>query len=339
MTVGGTPRDRTEQIERETLSSRAVLAADTKGREREEPAAPAPDRVPAGPRPHPALQGLPPAEAQDPGVPGAGGRPLPGPAHPHAGGGADRPHRRPGAAPQRGPDRGHRARPRPGPHALRPPRRGGPLAVPRPARSVTTSRACASSTTWRTTAAGSTSRGRSATASSTTPGRCRCPSTLEAQVVRFSDRIAYVNHDVDDAVRAGVLRPEDLPADVIGVLGETHSRSRRHASSATSSTESWDGERSGCPSPCFAAMTALRELPLRARLPARGGAPRSTRRPSAWSGRCSRTTLITRSRSRPSTWPRPATWPHHVADYIAGMTDRFALRTYEQLFLPQGWLL
>src|SRR5256886_4490870 len=48
------------------------------------------------------------------------------------------------------------------------------------------------------------------------------PSTLEAQVVRFADRIGYVNHDVDDAIRAGVLRPDDLPADVLAVLGRTH---------------------------------------------------------------------------------------------------------------------
>jgi len=48
------------------------------------------------------------------------------------------------------------------------------------------------------------------------------PSTLEAQVVRFADRIAYVNHDVDDAMRAGVLDPKELPAQAIEILGETH---------------------------------------------------------------------------------------------------------------------
>ena len=49
------------------------------------------------------------------------------------------------------------------------------------------------------------------------------PATLEAQVVRFADRIAYVNHDVDDAIRAGVLDPEELPAGPIGMLGADHS--------------------------------------------------------------------------------------------------------------------
>jgi dGTPase len=50
------------------------------------------------------------------------------------------------------------------------------------------------------------------------------PSTLEAQVVRFADRIAYINHDIDDALRAGVLAPEDLPPAEIALLGETGSR-------------------------------------------------------------------------------------------------------------------
>src|SRR3954462_3186981 len=50
------------------------------------------------------------------------------------------------------------------------------------------------------------------------------PATLEGKIVRLVDRIAYINHDIDDAVRAGVLSPADLPADEIAVLGETGSR-------------------------------------------------------------------------------------------------------------------
>src|SRR6266508_3396389 len=96
-------------------------------------APPAAHGVPARPGPHRELEGLPPAQAQDPGVPGAGGRPLPGPADAHPGGGPDRPYRRAGPGPERGPHGGHRARPRPGAHAVRPPRRGGPVTVPGPA--------------------------------------------------------------------------------------------------------------------------------------------------------------------------------------------------------------
>jgi len=52
----------------------------------------------------------------------------------------------------------------------------------------------------------------------------RRPATLEGQVVQLADRIAYINHDIDDAVRAGVLRPEDLPPAVAQVLGERGSQ-------------------------------------------------------------------------------------------------------------------
>src|SRR5438128_7953797 len=48
------------------------------------------------------------------------------------------------------------------------------------------------------------------------------PATLEGQVARVADRIAYVNHDVDDAIRAGILAPPDLPAGVLATLGPTH---------------------------------------------------------------------------------------------------------------------
>src|SRR5690349_19307560 len=49
------------------------------------------------------------------------------------------------------------------------------------------------------------------------------PATLEARIVRLVDRVAYINHDIDDALRAGLLRPEDLPRDEIEALGETSS--------------------------------------------------------------------------------------------------------------------
>src|SRR5205823_2078121 len=50
------------------------------------------------------------------------------------------------------------------------------------------------------------------------------PETLEGKIVRLVDRIAYINHDIDDAIRAGLLRPEDLPRDEIELLGATGSR-------------------------------------------------------------------------------------------------------------------
>ncbi|NLG87058.1 MAG: deoxyguanosinetriphosphate triphosphohydrolase [Firmicutes bacterium] len=50
-----------------------------------------------------------------------------------------------------------------------------------------------------------------------------CPSTLEGAIVRLADRIAYINHDIDDALRAGIIAASDLPAEVVQVLGDSHS--------------------------------------------------------------------------------------------------------------------
>ena len=49
-------------------------------------------------------------------------------------------------------------------------------------------------------------------------------STLEGRVVRIADIIAYINHDIDDAIRGGVISPEDIPRDCLNCLGETHSK-------------------------------------------------------------------------------------------------------------------
>ncbi len=53
-------------------------------------------------------------------------------------------------------------------------------------------------------------------------GKTKKASTLEGQVVRFSDKIAYVNHDIDDSIRAGLLNQEDIPKDLLLILGNTH---------------------------------------------------------------------------------------------------------------------
>src|SRR5918999_34947 len=50
------------------------------------------------------------------------------------------------------------------------------------------------------------------------------PSTLEGKIVRLVDRVAYINHDIDDAMRAGLLRPSELPKEEIALLGERGSR-------------------------------------------------------------------------------------------------------------------
>ena len=163
------------------------------------------------------------------------------------------------------------------------------------------------------------------------------PSTLEAQIARFSDRIAYVNHDVDDALRAGILSPGDLPEAAIGTLGATHGE-RLSRLVADLVDASHDGPEIRLSDAFLEALDVLRTF-LFERVYLRED------------GRAEQEKAVGLVRSlfayylgHPEAVPAeylgaPGDAATHVADYIAGMTDRFALRTYEQLFLPQGWLL
>jgi dGTPase len=163
------------------------------------------------------------------------------------------------------------------------------------------------------------------------------PSTPEAQVVRFADRIAYINHDVDDAVRAGVLAEDDLPAEAHQVLGRTHSE--RIDRLVTDLVEhSAAGPDVALSTDVFRALDGLRDF-LFERVYLRDEARAEQERAIGLVR-----TLFTHYLEHPDQVPEeyhraPGDLPTRVADYIAGMTDRFALRTYERLFLPQGWLV
>ena len=163
------------------------------------------------------------------------------------------------------------------------------------------------------------------------------PSTLEAQIVRFADRIAYINHDVDDALRAEVLRFDELPRSAIDILGHTHpSRINRLVGDLVEASEG--RPEIGLSEDVFRALDEVRAFMF----------DRVYLRDSA---RAEQDRAISLVRSlfsyyleHPDEVPEeyhraPGDLPTRIADYIAGMTDRYALRAYEQLFLPQGWLL
>jgi dGTPase len=163
------------------------------------------------------------------------------------------------------------------------------------------------------------------------------PSTLEAQLVRFADRIAYINHDIDDAVRAGVLDERELPVAALETLGRTHSdRIDRLVSDLV--RESDDRDEIALSPPVFAALDALRDFmfsEVYLRESARGDHDRATRLIRDLFGY-----FLDRPDEMPPEYHEtPGDLPTHVADYISGMTDRYAIRTYERLFLPRGWLL
>jgi dGTPase len=163
------------------------------------------------------------------------------------------------------------------------------------------------------------------------------PSTMEAQLVRFADRIAYINHDIDDAMRAGVLAPEELPASAVEVLGDTHA-ARIDALVRDLVAVTGDGEEVALSPIVFRAMDDLRDF-MFAEVYLRAGA----REEHDKAMKLLRD-LFQHFLDHPDELPEeyrnaPGDLPTRVADFVAGMTDRYALRTYERLFLPRGWLL
>ena len=163
------------------------------------------------------------------------------------------------------------------------------------------------------------------------------PATLEAQVARFADRIAYVNHDVDDAIRAGIIRQKDLPGGPIRVLGHSHG-DRLDALVADLVTTSEGAEEIALSAAALEALDEMREF-LFQHVYLRSGA-RAEQQKAIGLVRALFAYYLEHPEAIPAEYRRaPGDLPMHVADHIAGMTDRYALRTYEQLFLPQGWLL
>jgi dGTPase len=163
------------------------------------------------------------------------------------------------------------------------------------------------------------------------------PATLEGQVVRFADRIAYVNHDVDDAVRAGLLQPEEIPTEVTAVLGETHT-ARVNTLVQDLVAESEDSDDIQLSSSTLDALDRLRDF-LFDRVYLRSEA-RAEQEKAMSVVRSLFSYYLEHPEAVPAEYgSAPGDLPARIADYIAGMTDRFALRTYEQLFLPRGWLL
>ena len=161
-------------------------------------------------------------------------------------------------------------------------------------------------------------------------GRAEPPSTLEGRIVRLVDRFAYINHDIDDAVRAGVISLADLPAEPIEILGDTGPRRIdmlvhdlvEHSDQAGQIVQ---GELVG------AAMGQLRDYMFdQVYL-----GPVATREHVKIHGVIK--ALFTHYCDHPE--EIPASIPDgqlatRVSDHIAGMTDRYCIGRFEQLAVP-----
>jgi dGTPase len=146
-----------------------------------------------------------------------------------------------------------------------------------------------------------------------------------------------VNHDVDDAIRAGVLDPEELPHAAVQTLGATHSE--RIDTLVTDLVTASDGVAEiGLSQPVFTALDQLRDF-LFAEVYLRTAATDEHDRAIRLLRELFAHFLEHPDQLPPEYHRVPGDLPTRVADFIAGMTDRYAVRTYEQLFLPRGWLL
>jgi dGTPase len=157
------------------------------------------------------------------------------------------------------------------------------------------------------------------------------PVTPEGRIVRLVDRIAYINHDIDDAVRAGVLRREDLPGEEIAVLGETGSDRidtlvKDVVERFESTGEIAQGEVAG------AAMDRLRTFMFE-HVYLREAAKREHPRIE----RMIRMLFAHYAADLPPAMTPDASEPERVVDWLAGMTDRYAIRVFSDLAVPQGF--
>jgi dGTPase len=163
------------------------------------------------------------------------------------------------------------------------------------------------------------------------------PATLEGQVNRLADRLGYVNHDIDDAIRAGLLSEGDLPEEAVTILGRSHGD--RIETLVTDIVEtSLDAPEVRMSEPVAAALDVLREFMFE-RVYLREESRAEQEKAIAVIRALFSYYLDHPEEVPPEYHAAPGDPPTRVADYIAGMTDRYALRAYEHLFLPRGWML
>ncbi len=157
------------------------------------------------------------------------------------------------------------------------------------------------------------------------------PATLEGRIVKLVDRVAYINHDIDDALRAGILRPTDLPAAEIELLGPTGSKRidtlvRDIVGHSEDAGDIVQGREIG------GAMLRLRKFMFD-----RVYLGPDTQREHEKVGRTMRG-IFDHYLEHPDEvpeWDPGASDCQRVTDYIAGMTDRFCIAKFAELTIPE----
>jgi dGTPase len=176
------------------------------------------------------------------------------------------------------------------------------------------------------------------------PGADSAPSAttlpLEATVVRICDRIAYVNHDIDDAVRAGLLRHEDLPHETLHLLGRTHG-DRITTMVLNVIDTSLDRPVVAMSEPVLGATNRLKDYLFANVYTTKNAAKAELAKGSDLLKRLFRLYM-----ERPDLLPATAGMSDTmdvseracaVLDYMAGMTDRYAAEQFLRQFFPRNW--
>src|SRR5579863_3666693 len=171
------------------------------------------------------------------------------------------------------------------------------------------------------------------------------PFTLEGQIVRYCDRLAYINHDIDDAIRAGVIAESDLPQHAVALLGNRGSL--RIETVVQDMIEQCQGKNEiRLSDPVLEAVETIKEF-MFARVYLNDAA--KTEEPKA---KNIVKRLFSYYMEHPAELPEEFTSGlppedsrgRRVCDYIAGFTDRFAIKKFRELFvdpvlaeLPKEW--
>jgi dGTPase len=164
-------------------------------------------------------------------------------------------------------------------------------------------------------------------------------STIEGQIMRVADLIAYVNHDIDDATRAGLLTAADLPPGPVKILG-TSSSARISALVRDVVTETLAADLSEIrmSDAVLSAVLELRTFLFDAVYENTTATAEFKKAADILSG------LWEKVRERPDEFLDVRTIEHDgldaaARDFIAGMTDRYAVRLFEQFFIPKPWAI
>jgi len=162
------------------------------------------------------------------------------------------------------------------------------------------------------------------------------PATLEGQIVRVSDVIGYVNHDIDDALRAGIIKESDIPRHLVGVLGRWHAtRIDKMVVDVVEASLKIDLDRISMSEEIMKSVVELRDF-LYERVYYNSSALEELRKTEKIM-RDLYEYLLEHPEGYVKDYPQGDALEKRAGDVIAGMTDRYALTLYEKTFFPRSW--